>query len=142
MQKLLVPVDGSENSMRALRHAIARAKSNGPVSIHVVCAHEEPIVFGEVAVYVSKEKIEALQRKQSEAPLEAAARELEAAKVTFTKEVLVGPIGQTIAKRAEELGCDGIVMGTRGMTALGGLLLGSVATKVVHASKVPVTLVK
>ncbi len=142
MQKLLVPVDGSENSMRALRHAIARAKSNGPVSIHVVSAHEEAIVFGEVAVYVSKEKIEELQRKQSEGPLEAAARELEAAKVAYTKEILVGPIGPTIAKRAEELGCDGIVMGTRGMSALGGLLLGSVATKVVHASKVPVTLVK
>jgi nucleotide-binding universal stress UspA family protein len=142
MQKLLVPVDGSENSMRALRHAIARATTNGPLSIHVVSAHEEPIVFGEVAVYVSKEKIAELQQKQSEGPLEAAARELDAAGVSYTKEVLVGPIAQKIAKRAEELGCDGIVMGTRGMTALGGLLLGSVATKVVHASKLPVTLVK
>lgn len=142
MQKLLVPVDGSENSMRALRHAIARAKTNGPVSIHVVSAHEEPIVFGEVAVYVSKEKIDELQRKQSEGPLKAAARELDAAKVTYTTEVLVGPIAHQIAKRADELGCDGIVMGTRGMTALGGLLLGSVATKVVHAANVPVTLVK
>jgi len=142
MQTLLVPVDGSENSMRALRHAISRAKTNGAISIHVVSAHEEPIVFGEVAVYVSKEKIDELQRKQSEGVLEPVMRELAAAGVPHTKEILVGPIAQTIAKRADELGCDGIVMGTRGMSAMGGLLLGSVAMKVVHAAKVPVTLVK
>jgi nucleotide-binding universal stress UspA family protein len=33
-------------------------------------------------------------------------------------------------------------MGTRGMTAIGGLVMGSIATKVVHAAHVPVTLVK
>jgi nucleotide-binding universal stress UspA family protein len=142
MTKLLVPVDGSENSMRALRHAISLAKASGSTSIHVVTAHEEPIVFGEVAVYVTREKIEELQRKQAEGPLSMAVQALEAAGVPHTREILVGPIPQTIAKRADELGCDGIVMGTRGMTALGGLVLGSVATKVIHAAHVPVTLVK
>ncbi|MDP1900390.1 MAG: universal stress protein [Rubrivivax sp.] len=47
-----------------------------------------------------------------------------------------------LARRADELGCDGIVMGTRGMTAIGSVVMGSVATKVVHAANVPVTLVK
>lgn len=140
--KLLVPVDGSENSMRALRHAIVVAKSSPASSIHVVTAHEEPIVFGEVAVYVSREKFAQLQRAQSEGPLSMAVQVLESAGVPHSREILEGPIPQTIARRAEELGCDGIVMGTRGMTALGGLLMGSVATKVIHASKIPVTLVK
>lgn len=142
MRKWLVPVDGSENSMRALRHAISFAKTNGPISIHVVTAHEEPIVFGEVAVYVSREKIAELQRRQCEGPLATAVAALEAAGVAHTKEILEGPIAATIAKRADELACDGIVMGTRGMSAIGGLLLGSTATKVVHAANVPVTLVK
>jgi Universal stress protein family len=35
MHKLLVPFDGSENALRAVRYAIALAKQNGPVSIHV-----------------------------------------------------------------------------------------------------------
>jgi len=142
MQKFLVPVDGSDNSMRAIRHVISWAKTNGPVSVHVVMAHEEPIVFGEVAVYVSREKLDELQRKQCEGPLKLASDALTAAGVPFTTEILIGPIAQTIAKRADTLGCSGIVMGTRGMTAVGGLLLGSVATKVVHAANVPVTLVK
>lgn len=140
--KLLVPVDGSDNSMRALRHAIALAKAIPSSSIHVVTAHDEPIVFGEVAVYVSREKIAELQRKQSEGPLSMAVQALEAAGISHSKEILEGSIANTIAHRADELGCDGIVMGTRGMTALGGLLLGSVATRVIHAATVPVTLVK
>lgn len=47
-----------------------------------------------------------------------------------------------IVKRAEELGCDGIVMGTQGRGAIGSLLMGSVAIKVVHLTRLPVTLVK
>lgn len=142
MRKLLVPVDGSETSLRALRHAISIAQTNGPVTLHVVSVHEEPIIFGEVAVYVSREKIAELQRKQCEGPLNVAAGLLDKAGVQYTKDVLEGPIAETIAKRADELGCDGIVMGTRGMSALGDLILGSVAIKVLHAAKVPVTLVK
>lgn len=142
MRKLLVPVDGSETSLRALRHAISIAQTNGPVTIHVVSVHEEPIIFGEVSVYVSKEKIAALQRQQAEAPLKVADELLKKAGVEHTTEVLEGPIAATIARHAEQLGCDGIVMGTRGMSALGDLILGSVAIKVLHAAKMPVTLVK
>jgi nucleotide-binding universal stress UspA family protein len=47
-----------------------------------------------------------------------------------------------IANLARRLRCDSIVMGTRGMTALGNLVLGSLATRVVHLAGVPVTLVK
>ena len=46
------------------------------------------------------------------------------------------------ADLGRRLKCDAIVMGTRGMTVLGNLVLGSVASKVVHLSSVPVTLVK
>ena len=62
--------------------------------------------------------------------------------MTFTTEILVGSVPHAIVKRAEDLGCDGIVMGTRGMGAIGDLVMGSVATKVIHLTKLPVTLVK
>ncbi len=42
----------------------------------------------------------------------------------------------------QKLGCDVIVMGTRGLSSVTGLLLGSVATRVIHEASVPVTLIK
>ena len=67
---------------------------------------------------------------------------LQLAGLRYTAESLFGPVAETLVRRADELGCTGIVMGTRGMGAVGNLLLGSVATKVVHLTRLPVTLVK
>lgn len=142
MHKLLVPVDGSENALRAVRHAIGLAKLIGQASIHLVYAHEEPLLYGEIAVYVPREKMEALQREHSETILADAERLLKESGVPYTREILTGQVATAIAERAEKLGCDGIVMGTRGHSNIGNLLLGSVATKVVHLTRLPVTLVK
>jgi nucleotide-binding universal stress UspA family protein len=86
--------------------------------------------------------MDGLQRQHSEAILAAAEAEAKGAGVAYTKEALSGPLGRTIAAHAERLGCDLIVMGRHGKTALGDLLMGSVAQKVLHASKLPVMLVR
>lgn len=142
MHKLLVPFDGSAPALRALRQAIAMVREGGGGSIHVVNAHDEPRVYGEIEVYVSRERMAQLQESESEAILSEADSVLSEAGIPHSKEVLVGHLGQVIARHADELGCDGIVMGTSGRSALGSLLLGSVATKVIHWANVPVTLVK
>lgn len=67
---------------------------------------------------------------------------LDAAKVRYTPSVLIGPVAETIARFAREQGCDGIVIGTRGLGGVESLVLGSVSTKVIHLAEVPVTLVK
>ena len=142
MHKLLVPFDGSDHAVRALRHAVTMVQERGSGSIHVVNAHEEPRIYGEIAVYVSPQKMAELQKAESEMVLAGADPVLEDAGVPYTKEVLIGPLGHVIAEHADAIGCDGIVIGTRGMGAIGNLVLGSVATKVLHAANVPVTLVK
>jgi len=142
MRKILLPYDGSDNAGRALAWVIDLAKSNGPVELHLVYAHPEPTVYGEIAVYVTAEKMAELQRGHGEDILQPAIEALTAAGIPFTTEVLTGDTAHRIVKRADELGCDSIVMGTRGRTAIGNLVLGSVANKVVHLTKLPVTLVK
>ena len=142
MKKILVPMDGSSAAMRALKQAVALARLSPGASIHLVHAHEEPLVYGEIAVYVPREKMESLQRQHSEALLAPAEAELKAAGVACTKDVLSGSIGQVIAAHAERLGCELIVMGRHGKTALGDLLVGSVAQKVLRATKLPVMLVR
>jgi nucleotide-binding universal stress UspA family protein len=142
LKKLLVPVDGSGAAARALKQAIALARMSPDASIHLVHAHEEPDIYGEIAVYVPRAKMEALQRSVSEGVLAAAEAELKDSGVRSTKEVLVGPIAETIARHAERLGCDAIVMGRHGKSSLGELLMGSVAMKVLHFTRLPVLLVR
>ena len=142
MRKLLVPFDGSENALRALNHAISMARQGGPTSLHVVNVYEEPDFHGQVEAFMPRARYVELERQHCESRLDAAGRVLDDAGVSYAKEVLVGPVGQVISKRAEELGCEGIVMGTRGLSAMGNLVMGGVATKVVHFAHVPVTLVK
>src|SRR5512134_2510630 len=142
--KLLVAVDGSGAAQRALEQAIALARISPDASIHLVHAHEEPDIYGEIAVYVPRAKMEELQRTLSEAVL-AAAEEAAGLKdwgVRYTKEVLIGPIGQTIARHAGRLGCDAIVMGGHGKSTVGELFMGSVAMKVLHLTRLPVLLVR
>ena len=52
MHKLLVPVDGSDNAMRALEYAIRLAKACGPTEPVILYVHEPPIVYGELAIYL------------------------------------------------------------------------------------------
>ena len=140
--KIFIPFDGSACSLRALQHAVTMAQRMSGCSLHIVYAHDEPLLYGEIAVYVSRDEIERLQRQHSDAVLKGADPILITAGVPYEKEILIGPIAQVLAERARILGCDSIVMGTHGMTALGNMLMGSIATKIVHLSAVPVTLVK
>lgn len=142
MNKLLVPIDGSEHAQRALDHALRLAKENGPVELHILTVQPEPNVYGEIQVYITEERMAQLQRRHSEDILAPAVAAAKKAGVAHPSEILVGNAASTIAKRADDLGCDGIVMGTQGRNAMGSALMGSVALKVVHLTKLPVTLVK
>jgi nucleotide-binding universal stress UspA family protein len=142
MHKLLVPFDGSDNAMRALEHAIRLAKENGPTELAIVYAHEPPIIYGEIEIYLPKEKVKELQQKHGEDILRPAIEKAKEARVRFTSQALIGDIPNSIVSYAETSACDAIVMGTRGMSAIGNLVAGSVATKVIHFTKLPVTLVK
>jgi nucleotide-binding universal stress UspA family protein len=142
MHKLLVPVDSSDSAMRALEHAIRLAQETGSMELVIVYAHEPPLIYGEIAMYLPEEKAREMLREHSEDILRPAIEKAKAAGVTFTSQVLIGDIAKSIVSCAENLACDGIVMGTRGMSAVGNLVMGSVATKVTHLTKLPVTLVK
>jgi nucleotide-binding universal stress UspA family protein len=142
MHKLLIPLDGSESARHGLEYAIKLAKEHGQIKLHLVTVYPEPAIYGEIQVYVSREKMDELQKIHSMDILQPAIDAAKSADVPLTNEILVGSTASMIVKRAEELDCVGIIMGTRGMGAVGNLVLGSVATKVVHLTKLPVTLVK
>ncbi|MBI3140305.1 MAG: universal stress protein [Rhodocyclales bacterium] len=141
MRKALVPVDGSPNSERTVRHVIALAGSCPALEV-VLLNVQEPIDDWQVRRFLKPEEIEAMEESKGGDQLKAARALLDAAGVPYTPSVVVGPVAETISKTALEQGCDGIVMGTRGLGGVESLVLGSVATKVIHLADVPVTLVK
>jgi nucleotide-binding universal stress UspA family protein len=139
---LLVAVDGSDSARRALEFAARQALALGNARLHVLAVAAPVRVYGEIEVYVGEERMRALAAAEVRGILDAAAVVLRGAGVEFELEQLDGQPAEVIARRASELGCEWIVMGTHGHGRLGTALVGSVAQSVVHLAAVPVTLVK
>lgn len=143
MPTILLAVDGSVHSQRAARTLIRNAAwYRAPVQVLLLNVHlPVPEVRG-LHQLVTREALLRFYKDEGDAALKTCKRLLDRAKVPYRAEVDVGPIAETIAKRAKQARCDMIYMGTRGMTAVESLLLGSVAIKVLHLSTVPVVLVR
>lgn len=141
MLKALVPVDGSENSNRAIKHVIGLIQGREPMEVLLLNV-EEPIKAWEIRKFMTDEEVELMQYARGEEQLQAAKSLLDKEGISYRTEVVIGEIAETICRIARERGFDKIVMGTRGLGAIQNLLLGSIATKVIHLSDVPVTLVK
>jgi nucleotide-binding universal stress UspA family protein len=141
MRRLLLPVDGSRSSDRAVREVIALCKNGAPIELHVL--NVQPRIFAEDSlVYLSQDKIDTYYFAQCEKGLASAQRLLHGAKVPFTAHREVGPVAQTIIAKARDLAVDGVIMGTHGYGKIAGLALGSVSMKVLSLADVPVTLVR
>lgn len=140
--KILLPVDGSPHSDRATQHVIALLQGcSGPNRVLLINV-QEPIDAPEVRSHMPAGEIEAMQETRGGDALASARALLDKAGIAYTPSVLIGPIAATIARYAADQQCDQIVMGTRGLGALGSVLLGSVTTKLLHLTELPVTLVK
>jgi nucleotide-binding universal stress UspA family protein len=141
MRRPLVPIDGSRGALRALDHALAELRDRADAQLHLLNVRSLP-VHTFPSKLVSPDLIDQELRREGLALLEQADAVVRAAGIACARHVRIGHPGEEIAVCAAEQGCDAIIMGTRGMSAAAGLLLGSVATKVVHVSPLPVTLVK
>jgi nucleotide-binding universal stress UspA family protein len=140
MKRILVPVDGSECALRALRYAIARAKdTKSEIDVlHV----EPPAPYQEARLYAMREDIARLHKEAIARLVKQATDILEAEKIPHRAHIAGGEIANVVARFVQDEKVDEIVMGTRGMSALGQVFLGSVASRVVHFVSIPVTLVK
>jgi nucleotide-binding universal stress UspA family protein len=139
--KFLVPVDGSECSLRAVAYLIRLAKCREVVEIQLLNVRE-PADAWEIRRFLNADEIGKLQQSEGELNLAEAKALLDKAGVPYRAQVRVGPLAQTIADYAAEQACDSIVMGTHGRGGLVELFLGSVAAKVIHLTRLPVTLIK
>ena len=142
MRRILVAIDGSETALRALDFAVQQASHAPAAELHVLNVQPTLSNYTAAEIYVTAERIHQVAAERAHAILEAAAARLMTAGGSFKLEQTEGDAAETIARRAAELGCESITMGTHGLSSFGILFMGSVAQRVVHYATVPVTLVK
>ena len=141
--KILIAVDGSKYSLNAVRNLVEHADwYHGPLKVELVYVNPPLPYGGRAAAVLGSKRVSRYYQEEGEAALVRAKRMLDAAGVRYTAHILVGPVAESIVQQAKALNCNLIFIGTHGRTAAGNMLLGSVANKVVHISKVPVLLVR
>ncbi len=142
MYRMLIAVDGSDHSLRAIEAVAAMARATVPLEVVLLNVRELAPLYGDLPS-LGIEQIEQAQQRQQDQLLDAAAEHARTCGLSVgSVQRSLGLAAPEIVRVATECGADQIVLGTRGMNALGILFMGSVAQRVVHLAEVPVLLVK
>jgi nucleotide-binding universal stress UspA family protein len=144
MLRVLIPVDGSEHSLRTVGHAAALKNSLREKLEVLLLNVQRPVPMKSLLLdgrLSTVRRLEEPLREHGHGQLARASTALTAAGIEFQSHVEIGEPAPVIAGFAGTHHCEMIIMGTRGLGAIPGLCLGSVAPKVVHLSPVPVLLV-
>jgi nucleotide-binding universal stress UspA family protein len=137
---VLVPVDGSPASLRAVDFAIKIASQTPGTSL--VLLNVQNISAMALAGAAMAGDLQEAASQAAASALGGAVEKSEAAGAIFKTLVRNGQAPEMIAEVARDEDVEHIVMGTRGLGSIKGLLMGSVATKVIHLADVPITLIK
>lgn len=141
MLKILLPVDGSDASNKAVKNFIQLLNCYKETpEIHLL--NVQLPLHGDVSLFIDGENIAQYHRDEGMERLKTARQLMDQADISYQFHIIVGEPAEIIVAFAKEKLLDQIVIGPRGMSAVKNLLLGSVANKVVQLSAIPVLLVK
>ena len=141
IKKILLAFDGSPNALRAAKFAVDLQKSIPAARCTVITVASFTKDEAEFLGVSNAEFDQALQTNARQI-MHGAVELFNNAGLPVEKVELQGDIAGNIAKYAREHGFDLIVMGTRGLSNIKEMLLGSVSNKVLHLAHCPVTVVK
>jgi len=142
--KILVPVDGSPASIRAVRLAIDHVKAM-PAEASLVLVNVQNfsgLSLPEGAEIMPSAWIQQEEQRAADEALKDAVTTCREAGISYVTRTERSGVAPTIDRVARDEHVQHIFMGTRGLGGVRGLLLGSVATQLLHLVDVPVTLVK
>ena len=139
--KILLPVDGSDRALDAVRYAL-RLQREGLRASFVLAAVQEPTYAFEMMLSPDAEVLDRVTGAEGARALQGAEDLFEAAGLKFEREIGSGDPAPVLLEIAQRFGCEAIIMGARGRGALQSVLLGSVSHAVLRDCPLPVTLVK
>lgn len=140
--KILIPVDGSENGLCAVKHAVALSAQMKQLPELLLLNVQWNVAAGNVKLFINQETINDYYREQGAAALEKARAILDEANLAYQYHISIGRPAEAIVQYAEEQKADQIIIGAQGEGSLAKLLLGSVTSKVAQMSKIPVTIAR
>jgi nucleotide-binding universal stress UspA family protein len=146
MFKVLIAVDGTEPALRAVATVAKMAQVFDGLEAILVNVRSGALLDPLFAVEYNETTIRKLDAEQESWQTKVLSDAQEYAKSSGLKITvclrLHGIAANEIVRAAQEQHVDQIAMGTHGRSAVGGLLLGSIAQKVIHLTDIPVLLVK
>ena len=140
--KILIPVDGSANALRAVGYVIGNIAVLKERPQLLLLNVQWSVAVGNVKLFINQQTIDDYYREQGMAALQSARAALDAAALPYQYHISVGTPAEAIVQYAGEQGVDQIMMGRQGQGGLQALLLGSVVNKVLHLANCPVLLIK
>lgn len=139
MRKILVPIAGTENSSLVVPHLIREFRANPALQVHLL--NVQPRFSAYVTRFIGKRDLKQYSLDQGNAALASAQKALTAAGVPHTSHIEVGDKAEIIARKAEDLCCDHIVMSTARKNTLTRMIEDSVTNKVLELTPVPVEMI-
>jgi YjbE family integral membrane protein len=139
MSKVLLPVDGSPNALRAVRHAVNQYMSNHEMDVHLL--HVRTPLTQHAARFLSRKTRMDFHRDEADKALAPAREMLKRFGVPFTEHVELGDRAETITRAADRLNVGQIIMGTARKNSLTRLIEDSVTNRVLELTHVPVQVV-
>lgn len=138
-ENILLAVDGSEHALNAARTASSLASAMNSRTLRIVVAYDPiPPYLGEPNL---QDAINA-RIGETETIIQGAVQAVGSVPAEIHTEMIEGNPAETIIEVAKNRGSDVIVMGSRGLGKLAGLLLGSTSQKVVSFAPCPVLIVR
>ena len=140
-QTWLIPIDESETAMKPVEWLLAnRTLLREMPQIHLL--NVQVSLPRDIGRFINAETIREFHNDTGTKELQTAMEKLIAAGITPKTHILVGEPAATIAKFADENHCAQILIGSRGHSGIAGTLLGSIASRLVNLSTVPLLIVR
>jgi nucleotide-binding universal stress UspA family protein len=141
MLNILIPTDGSNLSLDAVRHVLKLVHQG--LKARVTLAHvREPVHLYEVVLAPNADVLEGASQAAAEHALEPGMQLLRGAGIAFDCEIVTGDPAHELPDLAERCRCDAIIISTAGAGLLSNGRIGRVADAVVHHASMPVTVVR
>ena len=139
MLKILVPVDGSDNSLHAVRHVSQEFMKNPALEIHLLNVQAPFSQY--ISRFVSRGDRHHFHCDQAKRALLPSRRMLDRLGARYQVHMELGEKASVIADLARRLHCDHIVMSTARKSSLTRLLQSSTTNRVIAATSVPVEII-